>query len=208
MLLVLGLARVLGELFRLVKQPPLAGEILAGILLGQTVLGNLAPELFAVVFPPDELQRAMFGVTADIGILFLLLVVGLEVNVASAWKMRQQTFVVAVAGVGVPLALGTGVAWLLYDRWIEVETSRLAFALLVGAGVSITAITVVARLLFDLRIVKSDLGLFLVHSKGQDAWFLQHVKVVSMDRPAPLIGGESKLVAEIIDPINRCARFG
>lgn len=162
MLVVLGLARVLGEVFRRFGQPPLAGEILAGVLLGQTVFGHVAPELFATVFPEDPLQRAIFDVTADIGILFLLLVVGLEVNVAAAWKMRNQTFIVAVTGVLVPLALGTGVAWLLYDAWVELETPRLAFALLVGAGVSITAITVVARLLFDLKIVKSDLGLFLV----------------------------------------------
>ncbi len=161
-LVVLAAARILGELFRWFKQPPLAGEILAGILLGQTVLGHLAPELFASLFPPDELQDAMFGVTAEIGILFLLLVVGLEVNVASAWKMRNQTFVVAVTGVVVPLALGTAAAWLFYDQWVELPTPRFAFALLVGAGVAITAITVVARLLFDLKIIKSDLGLFLV----------------------------------------------
>jgi Kef-type K+ transport system membrane component KefB len=161
-LVVLGLARVLGELFRWIKQPPLAGEILAGLLLGQTVLGHLAPDLYLTLFPLDELQDAMFGVVAEIGILFLLLVVGLEVNVASAWRMRNQTFTVAVTGVIVPLALGTAVAWLLYDQWVEVPTPRLAFALLVGAGVAITAITVVARLLFDLKIIKSDLGLFLI----------------------------------------------
>jgi Kef-type K+ transport system membrane component KefB len=86
---VLALARTLGEVFRRLKQPPLTGEILAGVLLGQTVLGHLAPEVFTWLFPPDELQEAMFGVTAEIGILFLLLVVGLEVNVASAWKMRN-----------------------------------------------------------------------------------------------------------------------
>ncbi|MEE8217952.1 MAG: cation:proton antiporter [Vicinamibacteria bacterium] len=159
---VLALARTLGEVFRRLKQPPLAGEILAGVLLGQTVLGHLAPEVFTWLFPPDQLQEAMFGVTAEIGILFLLLAVGLEVNVASAWKMRNQTFGVAVTGVVVPLALGTAVAWLLYDQWVEVPTPRLAFALLVGVGVAITAITVVARLLFDLKIIKSDLGLFLI----------------------------------------------
>lgn len=159
---VLAAARILGEVFRRFKQPPLAGEILAGILLGQTVLGRLAPDVFGALFPDIPLQRAMYGVLADIGILFLLLAVGLEVHVASAWKMRNQTFVVAMSGVVVPLALGTGTAWMLYPHWVEVPAPRLAFSLLVGAGVSITAITVVARVLFDLRIIKSDLGLFLV----------------------------------------------
>ncbi len=159
---VLALARFLGEVFRWRKQPPLAGEILAGLLLGQTVLGHLAPDLFALLFPPDEIQDAMFRVTAELGIMFMMLVVGLEVNVASAWKMRYHTFTVAVAGVLIPLALGATFAWLFYDQWVETSVARLPFALLVGAGVAITAITVVARLLFDLKILKSDLGLFLV----------------------------------------------
>ncbi|MDX1393953.1 MAG: cation:proton antiporter [Gemmatimonadota bacterium] len=165
---VLGVARLLGELFRRYHQPPLAGEILAGIILGQTVLGHLAPDAFAWLFPPDELQEAMFGVTAEIGILFLLLVVGLEVHIGSAWKMRHQTLRVAVTGVVVPLALGTAVAWAFYPQWMEVPAPRLAFSLLVGAGVAITAITVVARLLFDLKIIKSDLGLFLVSAMAMN----------------------------------------
>ncbi len=159
---VLAVARILGEFFRWFKQPPLVGEILAGILLGQTVLGHLAPDLFSMLFPESALQHAMFRVIADIGILFLLLAVGLEVNVASAWKMRNQTLVVAVTGVVVPLVVGTGTAWLFYHQWVDVPTSRFPFSLLVGAGVAITAITVVARLLFDMKIIKSDLGLFLV----------------------------------------------
>jgi Kef-type K+ transport system membrane component KefB/mannitol/fructose-specific phosphotransferase system IIA component len=134
MAVVLGVARFFGEVFRYFHQPPLAGEILAGILVGRTVLGQASPELYLLLFPADELQRAMFGVTTEIGILFLLLVVGLEINVKAAWKMRSRTLGVAFAGVVV----------------------------LVGAGVAITAITVVARLLFDLKIIKSDLGLFLV----------------------------------------------
>ncbi|MFV1987282.1 MAG: cation:proton antiporter [Gemmatimonadota bacterium] len=168
MLVVLALARILGEIFRRFQQPPLAGEILAGIILGQTVLGHVAPGAFAWLFPPDELQEAMFRVAAEIGILFLLLVVGLEVHIGSAWKMRHQTMRVAVMGVVVPLALGTVVAWFFYPQWVEVPAPRFAFSLLVGAGVAITAITVVARLLFDLKIIKSDLGLFLISAMAMN----------------------------------------
>ena len=159
---VLGLARLLGEVFRRFDQPPLAGEILAGLLLGKTVLGGVFPELFADLFPDDELQLALFEVTAEFGILFLLLAIGLEVDVASAWKLRRQSVAVAVMGVVFPLLLGTGVAWWFYDTWAELPVPRLPFSLFVGTAVSITAITVVARLLFDLKIVKSDLGLLLL----------------------------------------------
>ena len=161
-LVVLATARILGELFRSFDQPPLAGEILAGLLLGKTVLGQLAPGTFASLFPQDATQLALFDVTAQIGILFFLLVIGLEVDVASAWRLRRQSFSVAVAGVLIPLLVGTGAAWLAYDEWSRPEVPQLAFSLFVGVAISITAITVVARLLFDLKIVKSDLGLLLL----------------------------------------------
>jgi len=161
-LIVLAAARILGEVFRAFDQPPLAGEILAGLLLGKTVFGQIAPGAFEALFPEDPTQLALFDVTAQIGILFLLLVIGLEVDVASAWRLRKQSFSVAVAGVLIPLALGTGVAWLAYDGWSDGSVPRLAFSLFVGAAISITAITVVARLMFDLKIVKSDLGLLLL----------------------------------------------
>ncbi len=162
LLVVLGLARSLGEVFRRRGQPPLVGEILAGLLLGASVLGNLAPESFATLFPDDPVQLALFDATAQLGILFLLLVIGLEVDVASAWQLRRQSLAIAITGVVVPLALGTSAAWLMFDAWAEVPATRPAFSLLVGAAVSITAITVVARLLLDLRIAKSDLGLLLL----------------------------------------------
>ncbi|NQZ95516.1 MAG: cation:proton antiporter [Myxococcales bacterium] len=159
---VLGLARLMGEVFRRFDQPPFAGEILAGVLLGQTVLGTAFPELFHGLFPDDELQLAMFEVTAEIGILFLLLAIGLEVDVANAWKLRSQSFSVAVTGVVVPLVVGFGMAWWLFGTWGEPGFPRIAYSLFVAAAVSITAITIVARLLFDLKIVKSDLGLLLL----------------------------------------------
>ncbi|MCH2169600.1 cation:proton antiporter [Myxococcota bacterium] len=161
-LVVLGTARLLGEAFRRFGQPALVGEILAGLLLGRTVLGTLAPETFASLFPDDDLQIAMFEAMAQIGVLFLLLVIGLEVDVASAWKLRRQSLAVAVTGVVVPLLIGTLLGGWLYEDWAEPGAPRLAFSLFVGTAVSITAITAVARLLFDLKIVKSDLGLLLL----------------------------------------------
>ncbi|MCP5039777.1 MAG: PTS transporter subunit EIIA [bacterium] len=161
-LVVLSAARIMGEVFRSFDQPPLAGEILAGLLLGKTVLGQLAPGVFESLFPPDPTQLALFDVTAQIGILLLLLVIGLEVDIAAAWRLRRQSLSVALAGVLIPLALGTAVAWVAYDDWSAPTVPPLAFSLFVGAAVSITAITVVARLMFDLKIVKSDLGLLLL----------------------------------------------
>ncbi len=162
LLLVLGLARLFGEIARRLHQPPMVGEILAGLVLGQTLLGQLAPELYARLFPIDAGQEALFDVTAEIGVLFLLLVIGLEVDVRTAWNMRRQSVSIAVAGVLVPLVVGAAAAWTFHPDWNDAGIAPLPFALFIGVAVSITAITVVARLLFDLRVVKSDLGLLLL----------------------------------------------
>ncbi|MEE9384947.1 MAG: cation:proton antiporter [Nannocystaceae bacterium] len=163
MLVVLVLARVLGEIFRAVGQPPIAGEILAGVILGQTVLGNLWPDVYLAWFPVDALQRGMLDTAAYIGVFLLLLVVGFEVDVGSAWKMRGKAFSVALTGVLVPLGAGCLAAWLMFDRFNEIEGANpVYFSLFVGVSVSITAITVVAKVLFDLKVVKSDMGLLLL----------------------------------------------
>lgn len=162
LLLVLGLARLFGEIARRFHQPPMVGEILAGLVLGQTLLGQFFPELYARLFPLEATQDALFDVTAQIGVLFLLLVIGLEVDVRTAWTLRRQSFSIAVAGVVVPLVIGAAAAWTAYPAWNETGAARLPFSLFIAVAVSITAITVVARLLFDLRVVKSDLGLLLL----------------------------------------------
>ena len=73
-------------------------------------------------------------------VLFLLLVIGLEIDVSAAWKLRRQSFSIAVAGVLVPLALGAAAAWTAFPQWVETDTSRLAFSLFIAVAVSITAI--------------------------------------------------------------------
>ena len=123
LLLVLGLARVFGEIARRLRQPPLVGEILAGLLLGQTLLGQAFPEAYARLFPADATQEALFDVTAQIGVLFLLLVIGLEIDVSAAWKLRRQSFSIAVAGVLIPLALGAAAAWTAFPQWVETDAS-------------------------------------------------------------------------------------
>jgi len=200
LLVVLGLARLLGEVFRRLGQPPLVGEILAGLVLGASVLGNLAPEWFHALFPAEPVQLALFDAAAQIGILFLLLVIGLEVDVASAWKLRRQSLSIAITGVVVPLALGAGAAWLMYDGWAEVPATRPAFSLLVGAAVSITAITVVARLLLDLRIAKSDLGLLLLSAMAINdllGWAVLAM-VLSLAGSGPATGSAIASIAAVV----------
>ena len=158
-LVLLTLARSAGELLRRWGHAPIVGEILVGILLGPTLLGRAAPELQQLLFPEDPIQQSMLDVVAWFGVLFLLLETGLEVDVTAAWRRRGPALRIGVIGVLVPLVVGAGLAYMLPDRYLADPDQRLIFALFLGTTMAISAMVIIARVLHDLDLVKSDLGL-------------------------------------------------
>jgi Kef-type K+ transport system membrane component KefB/mannitol/fructose-specific phosphotransferase system IIA component (Ntr-type) len=158
-LLLLGLARGLGEVLRRFGHPPLVGEIAIGLLLGPTVLGRAWPELQSAIFPADPIQQTMLSTVAWFGVLFLLLETGLEVDVSAAWRQRGPALRVGIIGVLVPLAFGFGLSLGLPERYLADPSLRILFALFLGTTIAISAMVIIARVLQDLDLVKSDLGL-------------------------------------------------
>jgi Kef-type K+ transport system membrane component KefB len=158
-LLLLGLARGFGELLRRWGHPPLVGEILIGVLLGPTVLGRALPELQQAIFPVDVIQHSMLETVSWFGVLFLLLETGLEVDASAAWRQRGPALRIGIIGVIVPLALGTLLSLGLPDRYLADPEQRGTFALFLGTTMAISAMVIIARVLHDLDLVKSDLGL-------------------------------------------------
>ena len=160
--LLLGLARGLGELFRRWRQPPLAAEIIVGIVLGPTLFGRFAPGLYQSVFPADPLQMKMLETVAWLGIFFLLLEIGLETDFTSAWRQRGDALKIAVNDVAIPLVLGFAASMFLPARYFD-PSHRVLFALFMATAMSISAMPITARALHDLNISKTDLG-FLIMS--------------------------------------------
>ncbi|MGD2154378.1 MAG: cation:proton antiporter [Gemmatimonadales bacterium] len=158
-LLLLGLARGLGEVLRRLGHPPLVGEIAIGLLLGPTLLGRAWPALQSALFPPDPIQLAMLDTVAWLGVLFLLLETGLEVDVSAAWRQRGPALRIGVIGVLVPLAFGFGFSLMLPGHYMPDPGVRIPFALFLGTTMAISAMVIIARVLHDLDLVKSDLGL-------------------------------------------------
>jgi Kef-type K+ transport system membrane component KefB len=158
-LLLLGLARGVGEILRRLGHPPLVGEILVGLLLGPTLLGRVLPELQLALFPPDPIQQTMLDTVSWFGVLFLLLETGLEVDLSAAWRQRGPAMRVGVIGVLVPLAVGFALSMLLPERYLAAPGTRVPFALFLGTTMAISAMVIIARVLHDLDLVKSDLGL-------------------------------------------------
>lgn len=162
-LILMGCARGLGELLRRWKQPALPGEILVGVVLGPTILGRFLPEYQQALFPPDAIQHAMLESIAWLGVLFLLLDTGLEMDFSIAWRQRGSAFVIAISDIIIPMTIAFAAAILLPARYMVSPDQRVVFSLFIATVMTISALPVAARVLHDLKLLKADLG-FLVMS--------------------------------------------
>lgn len=174
---LLGLAKLLGEIARWCKQPSVLGEILAGVLLGPTLLGYFAPGAYDWLFPEavtvegERVYSATFiglEMLITLSAVLLLLVAGLEVDLSTAWRQGKAALSVSLAGMIIPFTLGFVLAWYLPGmlglEGEALERHKLPFALFVGIALSITALPVIARILMDLNLAKSDLGAVILAS--------------------------------------------
>ncbi len=161
--ILLGLARLMGELARQFHQPAVLGEILAGVLLGPTVLASINPDLYGALFPTGGAAPIALEGLITVSATLLLLAAGLEVDLSSLWRQGKAMVFVSIGGLVVPFAMGFILAWFAAD-WLNAGdvSHRLAFALFVGIALSITALPVIAKILIDLNISKSDLGVLII----------------------------------------------
>ena len=163
--ILLGFSLFLGEIARRYRQPRVVGEILAGILLGPTVFGALAPELQHMLFPLREnTQAALEGLTT-VAVVLLLLVAGLEINMSSVWKQGRTALLVSFLGILAPFMLGFGVS----QTWPHFFGHKpgadlLTFSLFFGTALSISALPVIAKTLMDMNLLKSDMGIIVLAS--------------------------------------------
>ncbi len=156
--ILLVAAKVLGGLCLYRGIPALAGEIAAGILLGPTILGRLSPALQDALFPRETIQVTMLDTVSWFGVLFLLLATGFEVNVNKVLKQGKAAVSIGVVGVVVPVVIGCLVFFWLPTQTARFQAEHLILVLFLATAASITAIDIVARLMHDMDILKSDLG--------------------------------------------------
>lgn len=175
LLVLLGAARTLGALCEEVKIPAIAGEILAGVMLGPTLLGRLSPAAQQWLFPPDPIQTTMLETVSWLGVFFLLLSSGFHVDVRQALRQGRAAMLVGIVGVVVPLAIGFPVFAALDASLWGAEASRTSFALFLAVAGSITAISVVARAIADLGLAGGDEGTLALSACAVNdvfGWFL------------------------------------
>ena len=173
LILIVAAARVLGALFRRIGQPPVIGEIVAGILLGPSLLGAVAPGVFQAIFPAAS--TGLLKLFAEIGVLLFLFAVGLELDVDRLRGSAQTAVVVSHASIVAPYFLGVGLALFLYRENAPPGVRFTPFALFMGIAMSITAFPVLVRILKEKGLFGSELGNTAVTAAAVDdvtAWSL------------------------------------
>ena len=158
--ILLASARLLGEIARRFNQPAVLGEILAGILLGPTVLGTFAPELSASLFPAQGANALVFDGITIVAITLFLLVAGLEVDISTIWRQGRAVLTVGLAGIIIPFSLGFAAAELAPKMLGQgAGGDPRIFSLFFATALSISALPVIAKTLMDLNLYRSDLGM-------------------------------------------------
>lgn len=153
---VVVVGRLLGRVFRAVGQPAVIGEVVGGIVLGPSLLGQIAPDLSQFILP---LTVAPFlGVIAQLGVIIYMFLVGVDLNPGLLRGQVRATVAIAQASIAVPFALGAALALYLYPRFTNVEVPFINFALFLGVAMSITAFPVLARILSERGMTATRLG--------------------------------------------------
>jgi Kef-type K+ transport system membrane component KefB len=155
-IVIIVAARLVGAVFRRIGQPPVMGEMVAGIALGPSVLGLLSPQTMTFLFPPSSMT--MLGLLSQIGVVLFMFVVGTELDIEHLREKASAAVMVSHASIIVPFLLGAALAILLYPTLAPANTSFTAFALFMGIAMSITAFPVLARIVEDRNLSKSPLG--------------------------------------------------
>ncbi len=161
--IILLAGRLMAELARRFNQPAVVGEILAGILLGPTVFGMIAPETFDAFFPVSGVSYLIFEGVIQVSVILLLFIAGLEVELQLVWSMGKQALSTSILGLVFPLAIGFTFPYffpLFFDQGAKADT--LTFALFVGTAMSISALPVIARILMDLGVFRSKVGMLVI----------------------------------------------
>jgi Kef-type K+ transport system membrane component KefB/nucleotide-binding universal stress UspA family protein len=151
-------ARGLGAGARRMGQPAILGELSAGVLLGPSVLGALAPDVRAWLFPADPEQAALIGGVGWLGVFLLLVLIGLETDLDLVRRLRRAAAWVAGGSLLLPFGAGLVVGLALPEGFVGHATSRATFALFMATALCLSALPVIAKILADLDMLRRNIG--------------------------------------------------
>jgi Kef-type K+ transport system membrane component KefB len=170
---ICSVARALGRAFEKLHQPRVVGEMFAGILLGPSLLGWLAPPAFTLLFPPGGLAPLYF--LSQIGLLLFMFQVGVGLDLHEFRRLGRTVVITSNISVLVPLVAGSTLALYLYPRLSNARVPLPVFALFMGTAMSVTAFPVLARILEERNLLQTPVGVVTISCAAVDditAWCL------------------------------------
>ncbi|WP_198290586.1 cation:proton antiporter [Leptospira noguchii] len=171
LIVIILAARFCGKLATSLGQPSVIGEILAGILLGPSLLGLIFPEGFQLLFPKESLSTLQ--ILSQLGLLLFMFVVGMELDLKILRNQAESAIIISHSSIMFPFLLGAGLAYLIYVPLAPKGVDFIAFCLFMGIGMSITAFPVLARIILEKGLTKTTLGSLALTAAAADdvtAW--------------------------------------
>jgi Kef-type K+ transport system membrane component KefB len=156
--LLLVVARSLGMVGTRFGLPSVVGELLAGLVIGPSLLGNIAPGMFEWLFPQEAAQFHLLEIVSWLGVIMLLILTGLETDIGLIARKGKSAAAISLGGIVVPFATGLGLGLMLPESFLAAPDKRLVFALFVGTAMSISAIPVIAKVLMEMNVIRRDIG--------------------------------------------------
>ena len=175
---IIIVARILGWICKKIGQPTVIGEIIAGIVLGPSLVGSYFPEFSKALFPVQSLGNLQF--LSQIGLILFMFMVGMELDLKTLKNKAHEAIVISHASIIIPFALGMGLAYFIYQIFAPPGAQFLSFGLFIGIAMSITAFPVLARIVQERGIHKTRLGAIVITCAATDditAWSLLAVVI-------------------------------
>lgn len=168
---IILVARFFGWVCKKIGQPSVVGEIIAGIVLGPSLLGIFYPEFSGILFPKESLGNLQF--LSQIGLILFMFVIGMELDLKALRNKAHDAVVISHASIIIPFALGMGLSYYLYKSFAPTGVEFTSFGLFMGISMSITAFPVLARIVQERNIHKTKLGTIVITCAAADditAW--------------------------------------
>jgi len=197
-LIVIGLSRLVGLGFRWIKRPLVIGEIVAGIMLGPSLLGWVAPGLAASLFPAEAVP--FLNVLSQVGLIFFMFLIGLELDPKYLKGNLDIAILTSHVSILTPFSLGSLLALVLYPLLSNASVSFTAFALFLGAAMSITAFPVLARIITENNLQGTRLGTLALTCAAVDdvtAWCLLAL-AIAVTRTNSMIGAIPTIIESLV----------
>jgi K+:H+ antiporter len=162
--LLLLTGRLLGEAMQRIGQPAIIGQLVAGILLGPSVFGAIWPDAQHAIFPTKGEQKSMIDAVAQLGILMLLLLTGMETDLPLIRKVRAAAASISIAGIAIPFLCGFALGEFLPDSLLPHPDQRLITSLFLGTALSISSVKIVALIVREMNFMRRNVGQIIVAS--------------------------------------------